>query len=397
MLSKIKPKHSATLFLALFAVNFGFARGLFTAEPSLFQPLGIAHTANHASFTKPSDDVSNPSINFPKSFTPPIPKRLSLEPWYLVSTESHPRHLPIPIALTEMEIQDNLVALGWFSREKKDTLGKVKNRRLGYLIAGQSAAFVGSMSALYITWYGQQRGRGFTFEDDFKAWQGMDKLGHANTAYRVAFGTSKMFEWAHVDRTRAAWYGTGVSLLFLSTVEVFDGFSDNYGFSVSDFGANVMGAGLFLGQELLWQEQRMELKFAFRPSPFATYRPELLGEGAYETWLKDYNGQSYWLSINPTAFGAKKLPGWLNVALGYSASGMTGSFANPAVNGAGQAIPSFNRTHYFYLSPDISFRRIPTESKVLKTVFFALDIFKFPLPGMRISNSGQVIFQGLAW
>ena len=75
------------------------------------------------------------------------------------------------------------------------------------------------------------------------------------------------------------------------------------------------GTFVFIGQELLWKEQRIQMKYSFKPSEYAKYRPDLLGSNFLQQSLKDYNGQVYWLSFNINAFKKTSLPDWLNVAL----------------------------------------------------------------------------------
>ena len=45
--------------------------------------------------------------------------------------------------------------------------------------------------------------------------------------------------------------------------------------------------------------------------------------------LKDYNGQTYWLSANLKSFFKKSnVPTWLNISVGYGAEGMFGATEN---------------------------------------------------------------------
>src|SRR5690606_20640636 len=114
-----------------------------------------------------------------------------------------------------------------------------------------------------------------------------------------------------------------IGFAFLTAVEVFDGFSQEWGFSWGDMIANASGTGLYIGQELLWNEQRIIPKFSFHQTKFAAKRPETLGSSFQEQILKDYNGQTYWLSFNLHAFTKNDFfPKWLNVAIGHSATGM---------------------------------------------------------------------------
>jgi hypothetical protein len=106
--------------------------------------------------------------------------------------------------------------------------------------------------------------------------------------------------------------------------------------------------------------------------------------------LKDYNGQTYWLSANlKSFFPQSNIPAWLNVAVGYGAEDMFGGFENIWTDGD----PGFpiNRTdikryRQWYLAPDINFSKIKTSKKGLKTLFAFLDAFKFPAPSLEFSN-----------
>jgi hypothetical protein len=62
--------------------------------------------------------------------------------------------------------------------------------------------------------------------------------------------------------------------------------------------------------------------------PHIQYRQtNVLGSSLAEQMLKDYNGQTYWLSVNLHSF--YKNPKWLNLAIGYGANGMlTGNGEN---------------------------------------------------------------------
>jgi hypothetical protein len=89
--------------------------------------------------------------------------------------------------------------------------------------------------------------------------------------------------------------------LLLTAVEVLDGFSSEWGASSGDIIANASGTA-FVSQELLWKEQRITPKFSFHTTQYAQYRPNVLGSSLAEQMLKDYNGQTYWLSVNLHSF-----------------------------------------------------------------------------------------------
>ena len=148
-------------------------------------------------------------------------------------------------------------------------------------------------------------------------------------------------------------YGAGVGFAFLTAVEVLDGYSAEWGASSGDLIANAAGTALYVSQELLWKEQRITPKFSFHTTKYANQNPEKLGSSLNEQILKDYNGQTYWLSVNLHSFAKEsKIPKWLNVALGYGAEGML-SGNNKNENGVfGQNPENYSK---IYLSFDVDF------------------------------------------
>ena len=70
---------------------------------------------------------------------------------------------------------------------------------------------------------------------------------------------------------------------------------------------------------------------------------------------------------------------------------MTGGFDNVTVYN-GNPIPSFERKQQFYLSLDVDFTRIPTNSTVLKYVFRVLNIFKLPFPTIEYNTGNEWVW-----
>ena len=149
--------------------------------------------------------------------------------------------------------------------------------------------------------------------------------------------------------------------------------------------ANLLGTGMLIGQELKWKEQRIILKFSSHYSDYAQYRPQLLGSNFSERILKDYNGQTYWLSGNLNSFFKDKnrIPKWLNLAIGYSAEGMIGGNRNPT----GELYPVFDRYRQLFFSLDVDLTRIKTKSKFLNTALGTFGFIKFPMPTLEFSQN----------
>jgi hypothetical protein len=266
----------------------------------------------------------------------------------------------------------------------------LKNRKI-FLASGSGALTIGSLIALNQTWYSEYTTSKFHFFNDNKEWLQMDKVGHVCTNYQMSRLMMEAFDWAGFSRKQRLLIGGEIGLVYMTAIECMDGFSTGWGFSLGDEVANIAGTALAVSQEACWKDQKMQIKYSFSQSGLAKYNPSLLGEDIYSQLLKDYNGQTYWLSINPASFIKRKtkFPSWLNIALGYGAYGMLGGHSNQIVAEDSQGnILTINRERRFYLSLDVDLTKIKTKSKFLNCVFSALNILKFPAPAIQFSESG---------
>lgn len=236
-------------------------------------------------------------------------------------------------------------------------------------------------------WYADFPRSKFKTINDTNEWLQMDKLGHVFSSYQLGKVGANALNWAGVRKNDQLLYGATLGFGFLTAVEIFDGYSEEWGFSWSDMVANGLGTGLYVGQELLWDEQRITMKYSFHQTRFANLRPDKLGDGLLEESLKDYNGQTYWLSVNVHSFAKNsKIPKWINVAIGYGADGMlTGK--NENVN---NFILAQDRYRQWYLSLDVDLSRIQTNSRLLRTLFDVFNVIKLPFPAIEFNSKNGI-------
>ncbi|MEI9810945.1 MAG: DUF2279 domain-containing protein [Bacteroidota bacterium] len=273
-----------------------------------------------------------------------------------------------------------------------------QKKKRQWLIAGINiAGYGGSLVLLNSAWYKGYARTGFHTFNDSKEWLQVDKTGHAWGAYNAGKTSAAMWKWAGVPSKKAALIGALSSTAYLTGIEFMDAYSAKWGWSWSDISANIIGGGLFVGQEYLWNEQRIQFKFSFHTKnysdPVLEQRADnLFGKPWYERMLKDYNAQTYWFSANIKSFlPESKLPAWLNVSIGYGADGMYGGFENTWPDQPGNEIDRTDipRKRQFYLAPDIDFTKIRTNKKWLKTVFTFLNAFKCPAPAFMMDSKGK--------
>ena len=257
--------------------------------------------------------------------------------------------------------------------------------RRNTVVITEAALATTTIIGLNQLWYADYPRSNFKTINDSREWLQMDKLGHVFSSYQLGSVGARTLNWAGVSKKDQLLYGSTLGLGFLTAVEVMDGFSEAWGFSWTDMAANVLGTSLYAGQELLWQEQRVILKYSFHRTDFAKQRPDKLGNGLSEEFLKDYNGQTYWLSANINAFlKTENIPNWLNLAFGYGADGMlTGGAKDPF-------FLNQNRVRQYYLSLDVDLTRIKTNSQLLKTLFSVFNVIKLPFPAIELNSNGRL-------
>ncbi|WP_170110340.1 DUF2279 domain-containing protein [Flavilitoribacter nigricans] len=288
--------------------------------------------------------------------------------------------------------------------------------------AGAGSLIYGGFAyGLYQSWYKDYELTGFHTFDDLREWQQMDKAGHIFTTHFESNLLYSGARWAGVPPKTARWTAVGAALWLQTTVEVMDGFSEKWGFSWSDMAANLAGAGLFVGQEYLWQEQRILLKVSsdigkqypeeilttadgMHTTTLAERAASLYGSSFGERFIKDYNAQTIWASVNIRSFAgpANNWPAWLNVAFGYGSENMFGGFDNKWTDSDSGGLfrlstADYPRYRQYYLSLDVDLSRIKTKSRLLRTFLRCINYVKIPAPALEINGLGQVKGHWLHW
>ena len=265
----------------------------------------------------------------------------------------------------------------------------VDSKRLTFVIGGEVVITAGTMIALNSVWYKDFPRTSFHSFDDTKEWLQMDKCGHVVTSFYISKISIDLAKNCGLPYKKAALFGLW-GIAYQSGLEILDGYSSGWGFSWSDMGANVGGTALCMGQEFLWHQQRINLKVSYHDTYFPNYRPEELGSSEGQRIFKDYNGQTYWLTANISSFIKKenKFPKWLDLALGYGATGMTGGSSNPLVNNKGISIPGFERERKFYFSFDADLWRIKKLPRFLKVFTRTFGFIRIPFPALEFSKQG---------
>lgn len=243
-----------------------------------------------------------------------------------------------------------------------------------------ASAYTGSLIYLNQIWYKPYQTSNFHFFNDNDEWFLMDKCAHAFTAFYGTYYLNRLVHWAnykHPDK-----WASAIAFTYLLNIEILDGFSTGWGFSWGDFTANSLGIALFYAHQQL-HERLFIPKFSFLPTNYAALNPTLLGKNFSEQLLKDYNGQTYWLSITPFYKWKKNLE-WLCLSVGYSIDGAIGARSNVFErNFVKYDFTNIPRHQQFFLSIDLDLSKIKTKKIWLNTLLKTINFIKIPAPALE--------------
>jgi len=240
-----------------------------------------------------------------------------------------------------------------------------------------SSSAAGSIVALNQVWYAPYATGKFHFFNDSEQWMQMDKFGHAFTGYLITNELNRVHHWA--AGKRQPWVGAIYAISYLSALEIMDGFSSGWGFSGSDMLANGVGVGLAFSQDHFFNRQVILPKFSFSRSSYAVVRSEILGNTYAEQLLKDYNGQTYWVSLPISTFlNLPKRLTWICISLGYG--------CDAKLVGSQNAWNGFNARRQVYLSLDIDCSSLAPRHPKLNKVLTHLNLIKVPFPSLEFSS-----------
>ena len=274
------------------------------------------------------------------------------------------------------------------------TQRKFSPLKLTAVATGGGLFYAGTLASLYTVWYQDNHPTSFHWTNDNAGWMQIDKWGHMYTCYMFGKLGMQSMRWTGVKDKKAIIYGGSFGFLFMTSVEVLDAHYKEWGASPMDMVANASGGLLLIGQELAFKKQIVTYKFSYHNTDLDKYRPGVLGETAFERLVEDYNGQTFWFSLNLRSIfkNKEKLPAWLNIAPGYGAYGMLAGEVNPLYASDHTLLPPIERYRSYYIGLDIDFDKIKTNSKLLRSVFFFLNLIKLPLPAVEFNTLGEQKF-----
>ena len=261
----------------------------------------------------------------------------------------------------------------------------LQKKRQNIILISNVSIYSISYTGMYFLWYKNNEKQNFHFFNDSKEWLQMDKVGHGFSTYYISKTIYNELEWANIDNKKSLNSSLLYGFVTVSTIEIWDGFYKNWGASISDVSANLIGGSMFYFQQKIWNEQKITPKFSFHQTNYSKVRSSLLGDNLAMNIFKDYNGQTYWLSFNiKSILNINNFPSWLNFDFGYSAKGMIGGSNNSF---SPYLYPNNIRKRQYLFSLDLDLRKIKSKSKFANIVLKSFNTLKLPFPTIELSNN----------
>lgn len=222
-----------------------------------------------------------------------------------------------------------------------------------------------------------------------------DKLGHFYGAYLTSYLIRESLAMGGLSWSLSNYLGMALGLSYSTYIEISDGFAKKWGFSPSDFYADLAGAAFFIGQYHLPFLQNFTPKFMYFPADWHGERKRIPSD----IFIDDYSSHTLWLSIDvhnllPQDW-KRYWPSWLELSVGYAARNL----CDESYVLSGECDPSnlIKNDNGYYASPryiialDYNLVEIlPEGGSFWNWIRQGLHYIKFPSPAVEFGHTTRV-------
>ena len=268
--------------------------------------------------------------------------------------------------------------LGYFPLQKNAVPSQKRKLSSRRLIASSAAMITVNWIAyhrLNDAWWSEPR-TGFHFYRGYHRTRGyfdlapsdsyfyhLDKAGHFFSATFMTESLLTLYNWVGFSESRSRTIAAALTSVLLLEIEIYDGFFQEWGFSVGDFAANELGVAWALAQQKSSTLRSIRFKGSYDP----------LAELEDDSWLKNYGAMTFWVTF-PIKQWLSPWPAWLDVAIGYGSDRLR--------HGDLEA----------YLSLDLNpYAIIPDDLVVLRPLRSFLTYMHLPFPALQFRPKVKIL------
>ena len=220
-------------------------------------------------------------------------------------------------------------------------------------------------------WWDDERSH-FHFENDFDYALNLDKFGHFAAGVVLGEGFYEGYRWAGTSEFQAYLFAGLSAMMTHVAIDVKDGYSPEWGFSVFDVLSGTLGGFYPMAERYIPVFKYVDLKWSYWINTKAYYRQSHTG-----VFTDDYCNQTFWASFKPyrllPASVRAYYPSWLAIAAGLSID-------------EGVFIKHYEGTPHreVYIALDYDLEAFRPQSRMARTLIKSLNYFKLPAPAIQV-------------
>ncbi len=235
----------------------------------------------------------------------------------------------------------------------------------------------------------------FNVSEDGKFSAYLDKGGHFFGTFMPSYVFSEILMESGFSWDEATLIGGSLGFAYTTYVEILDGLSLDWGFSPTDWFADVTGASFFIAQHYIPFLQNFTPKFMYvKPSWHHEYdRREAM------SFIDNYSCQTFYMGINMHNILPESInhywPKWLDLSVGYAVYSLSSSFTehNAELISDDSHFGKVYGNQKFLISLDYNLiELLPDGPGWWNWLRQSLNYFKFPSPTLEIGKRSTKFF-----
>lgn len=253
---------------------------------------------------------------------------------------------------------------------------EIKPIRLAGVASLATVSFIGSYYLVLKEGWWDSSGNDFHFENDFEYAKNIDKAGHFFSGVLLAEGFYDGFRWSGVSEFNSYLLAGSMASLTHVGIDVKDGFSPGWGYSVFDVLSGSLGGFYPMAKRYVPAFQYIDYKFSYWVNSTAYWDQPGDHTGVF---TDDYCNQTHWLSFKVNKLLPRAVePYWPDV-LAFAA----GVSVQDTLFKGGAGVKAAKREVFVGLDWDLE-GLVKPKTPFAKRVVRYLNYIKLPAPTLQV-------------
>jgi hypothetical protein len=221
---------------------------------------------------------------------------------------------------------------------------------------------------------------------DAKYAKEIDKLGHFYSGRIISDLYVRAIRWSGKTEQESLLWGGILGTAVHGFIEVKDGYSPTWGFSMYDWVSGSLGSFYPYFQSKSRFLNALDIKYSYYPRSNFYY--DFINRRGND-FFDDYMNATFWFTFNPKRYKpTSSWPKWLGISAGI---GVDENLNNYNLRMPGGNADWGKGGYEFYLAPDIDFKGLLPKRPFWQGLGQALNYVKFPTPAIRFSKDSKLM------